>query len=106
MQPFGCLNGIIVVETRLLFYLGGKNMFIIWGTKHTEKELGLSQKVYQCGHCGNASNYRIVRRRNWFTIFWIPIIPLGTKYFITCPICNYGYKLKKAEALEQLQQTV
>ncbi len=81
-------------------------MFIIWGTKHTEKELGLSQKVYQCGHCGNASNYRIVRRRNWFTIFWIPIIPLGTKYFITCPICNYGYKLKKAEALEQLQQTV
>ncbi len=81
-------------------------MFIIWGTKHTEKELGLSQQTYACQHCGNTSNYKIFRRRNWFTIFWIPLIPLGTKYFISCPICNYGQKLKKAEALEKVQETV
>lgn len=81
-------------------------MFIIWGTKHTEKELGLSKQAYACQHCGNTSNYKIFRRRNWFTIFWIPLIPLGTKYFITCPICNYGLKIKKAEALEKVQETV
>lgn len=72
-------------------------MFIIWGTKSFEKVLGYSQMSYQCGHCNNASQYKIFRRRKWFTLFWIPIIPLGSHYFIACPICNYGREIKKAE---------
>ena len=83
---------------------GVNAMFIIWGTREKEKELGISQQSYQCTHCNNVSNYKIFRRKNWFTVFWIPIIPLSSKYFISCPICNYGQKIKKAEALEKIQQ--
>lgn len=79
-------------------------MFIIWGTKTTEKTLGNSQQVYQCGHCNNASNYRIFRRRKWFALFWIPMIPLSTKYYISCPVCNYGREITKQEAETLVQQ--
>ena len=81
-------------------------MLIVGGTRPKEKELGITQQTYQCTHCNNVLNYKIFRRRNWFTLFWIPVIPLGTKYFISCPICNYGSKIKKAEALEMTQEIV
>lgn len=79
-------------------------MFIIWGSKVMEKVLGKSQRAYQCAHCNNVNNYKIFRRRNWFTLFWIPIFPFSSKYFIACPICNYGSQIKKEEALEQVQE--
>ena len=81
-------------------------MFIVWGTRSKDKDLGQSQVAYECEHCNNVSHYRIFRRRNWFTIFWIPIIPLSTKYFIACPICNFGQQIKKSEALDKVQETV
>ena len=81
-------------------------MFIVWGTRSKDKELGQSQVSYECERCNNVSRYRIFRRRNWFTIFWIPLIPLSTKYYIACPVCNYGQQIKKAEALDKLQDTV
>lgn len=81
-------------------------MFIIWGTRHLEKELGNTQKTYQCSHCNNASRYRVFRRRTWFALFWIPIIPLSSKYFVTCPICNYGNKIKKEEALSLVEDAI
>lgn len=78
-------------------------MFIIWGTKSIDKTLGNSQRAYQCGHCNNVTNYRIFRRRKWFTLFWIPIFPFSSKYFIACPVCNYGQQISKDEAMEQIQ---
>ncbi len=80
-------------------------MLIIWGTKPFIKEMGSSMRPYRCGNCGNVSNYRVFRRWTWFTLFWIPIIPLGKKYFITCPICNYGSKIKKNQALMEIGET-
>ena len=80
-----------------------KEMFIIWGTKTMDKVLGYSKVSYQCGRCHNAIDYKIFRRMKWFTLFWIPIIPLSCKYYIACPICNYGSKITKAEALEQIR---
>ncbi len=79
-------------------------MFIIWGTKGIEKHLGFSAQPYRCQHCNNTEYYKIMRVRTWFTLFWIPIFPISSKYFITCPICNYGMKLKKEEALAMVEQ--
>ena len=77
-------------------------MFIIWGSRSMDKTLGETQRTYQCQHCNNASRYRVFRRRNWFTLFWIPIFPFSSKYFVTCPICNFGSQLKKDAAMELL----
>lgn len=73
-------------------------MFIIWGTRVMDKVLGYTQEQYQCGHCNNASRYKIFRRRKWFTLFWIPIFPFSSKYYVCCPVCNFGQEVPKAEA--------
>lgn len=78
-------------------------MFIIWGTRTMDKTMGYTLQQYQCGRCNNASNYRIFRRRKWFTLFWIPIFPYSSKYYTTCPICNYGRELQKEEAMGYIE---
>lgn len=77
-------------------------MFIIWGSRSMDKTLGETERTYQCQHCNNVSHYKIFKRSDWFTLFWIPIFPFSSKYYISCPICNFGSKLKKQDALDQL----
>ena len=38
-----------------------------------------------------------MRLTSWFTLFFIPLIPLKSEYFISCPICEYGFKIDKHE---------
>ncbi len=78
-------------------------MFIIWGSRSREKVLGHTGQTYQCGHCNNASRYKVFRRQRWFTLFWIPIFPFNSEYYVACPICNYGVKVPKEEAMKQVE---
>lgn len=75
-------------------------MFIVWGFRDTEKILGYTEQLYRCEHCNNVARHKMFRRIHWFTLFWIPLIPTSFKYFGCCPICNYGKKLKKEEAVQ------
>ncbi len=52
----------------------------------------------------NESHFKVFRRMTWFTVFWIPLFPVGRKFFVTCPVCNYGKKMKKAEAMDILEK--
>lgn len=79
-------------------------MFIIYGTKGFDKSLGNLGPIWKCGHCNNESHFKVFRRMTWFTVFWIPLFPVGRKFFVTCPVCNYGKKIKKAEAMNILEK--
>jgi len=79
-------------------------MFIIWGT-HTYKKLIGAAKTVNCGHCNNVVTFQILRARTWFTLFWIPIFPVSSKYFILCPICGSGIQVKKDQALAEVTST-
>ena len=76
-------------------------MFIVWGTRVLKKEMGYTKNVFHCNHCNNDNHYKITRVRKFFALFWIPLIPYSSKYFVHCPICDYGYEVKK-DALENL----
>ena len=76
-------------------------MFIVWGSRTTKKLLG-NAKVYNCGHCNNANPFQVICVKNWFTLFWIPIFPTSVNYFIMCPICGDGFKLKKEQAMAEV----
>ncbi len=78
-------------------------MFIIWGTRVMNKVLGYFNQPYKCGRCNNVSNFKLIRQRKWFTLFWIPIFPIGTKHFFGCPVCNYGNYIQKADAKNMLE---
>lgn len=78
-------------------------MFIIYGFgKTTTKDFGTLQTA-PCTNCNNQVKKQLVRVRTWFTLFFIPVIPYRTQYFLICPICRKGEVLKKDQFMEYAQ---
>ncbi|MCV2393121.1 zinc ribbon domain-containing protein [Actinotalea sp. M2MS4P-6] len=59
-------------------------MIIIWGWRAIRKVLGSGR--FFCPQCGGDTDYKHLALRRWFTIFFIPIIPL--KDLGTCVECS------------------
>src|ERR1700738_4957036 len=49
-------------------------MFLIWGWRSRSKVL--SQGTFFCPHCGGDRQYAHKQARRWFTLFFLPVIPL------------------------------
>jgi hypothetical protein len=70
-------------------------MFIVFGWgRQTIKNYGPVLK-YHCDHCHNEKHWILYRRRTWFTLCFVPVIPYSTEYMMTCPVCNHSVKLDK-----------
>lgn len=52
------------------------------------KQILLATLVYICEVCGNNAAHQLVRRARRFTLFFIPILPLGSSYADTCTACG------------------
>lgn len=60
---------------------------IIFGSRTTVRLLAILNFV--CGRCGNPSAHRIEERVRKFTLFFIPLFPLGARRtFGTCTYCG------------------
>ncbi|MUV59794.1 zinc-ribbon domain-containing protein [Halobacterium sp. CBA1126] len=58
--------------------------FIIFGWPKRTKEFGPSF-YYTCQGCKSSNYHHYTRARRWLTIWFIPILPLGTAdYYATC----------------------
>lgn len=68
---------------------------IIWGWGKITRSL--KGQVFEkiCGHCNTVSVWRLCVKREWFTLFFIPIIPYKTTYCIECPNCKSYIELTK-----------
>lgn len=65
-------------------------MILIWGFKAISKTL--SEGTFFCPREGGDRPYRLRSARRWFTLFWIPLIPLkelGT--YVECTSCKSTY---------------
>ena len=72
-------------------------MFIIFGIKRLVRRLATVFAI--CGQCGSPAAQVVARRSTWFSLFFIPVVPLGNKYFTTCTLCGVATKLDKEQAL-------
>lgn len=69
--------------------------FIIFGWGNAkQKDLGETYPA-ACGRCGNEVFYHFVKFWKRFSLFFIPLIPYGRKYFLSCPICSNSIELDK-----------
>jgi zinc-ribbon family len=75
-------------------------MLIIFGLRSFERTLAMLTLV--CGRCRNAAAHRLVQRRRWFTLFFIPLVPLGTTRYTVCAYCGAAHKVAKADAKTML----
>ncbi len=77
-------------------------MFFIMGVSNKTKEY--HQKVYNCGRCNNTVEFSYVRLRKYFTLFFIPLIPISTKYLLVCPICSANMELTKDKFFSSFEE--
>lgn len=69
---------------------------IIFGTRSFVKTLAMLTLV--CGHCHNPAAHRLVQRSRWFTLFFIPVIPLSFTRYTVCAFCGVSQKVSKEDA--------
>lgn len=73
---------------------------IIFGTKGYLYQLATLTLV--CGQCGNPAAHTLRKRVTKFTLFFVPLFPVSTKYATQCTFCGAEQKVTGDQA-EQLQ---
>ena len=58
------------------------------------KDLGEALPM-RCARCNNATFYRYMTVTSWFSLFFIPVIPLKRRDYLVCPICTRALELRK-----------
>ena len=70
---------------------------ILFGTKNVLRTDGTAVET-ACPRCNETGKIVGKSARQWFTIFFIPIIPMGSRtYFTECTHCNAQFGLSVAE---------
>jgi hypothetical protein len=65
-------------------------LLIIWGLRVFYRTIG--QGVFHCRRCGGDRQYRLRSGRRFFTLFFIPVIPLNkVGEHVQCLTCNTRY---------------
>ncbi|MCX4097541.1 zinc-ribbon domain-containing protein [Nocardia sp. alder85J] len=73
---------------------------LIWGWRRTVAQLAIITLV--CGHCHNPSAHNLRKLTTWFTLFFIPLIPLSSKHTLQCTFCGAGSEVAKDRVPELL----
>ncbi len=69
---------------------------LIFGSQSKNKVMG--QQVYLCSRCKRQSYHTIVRSRRWFTLYFIPTIPMREATTSRCNRCGYQELISKEQA--------
>ncbi|CAM5505954.1 hypothetical protein GCM10010329_63740 [Streptomyces spiroverticillatus] len=73
---------------------------IIFGTRGYIYQLAILTLL--CGHCGNPAAHTLRKHVTKFTLFFIPLFPVSTKYATQCTFCGAERRVEREEA-ERLQ---
>ncbi|KTG09279.1 hypothetical protein AUR64_15955 [Haloprofundus marisrubri] len=72
-------------------------LFIIFGWPRRSKEYGETYPAH-CSHCENDQYYELGKSRRWFTLYFLPLLPLGrATRGLFCSICGAGFELDRTQ---------
>jgi len=60
---------------------------IIFSSRSKNKVLG--QMQYTCSRCGRPAFHALVRTRRWFTLYFLPVIPMSKTTTLRCNLCGF-----------------
>ena len=69
---------------------------IIWGLRAYTTLL--ATLVYVCDRCGTNAAHQLTKRVRKFTLFFIPLFPVGTKFLDTCVACGRTIEVARPDA--------
>lgn len=74
---------------------------IVYGTHHFNKNKGIYDQKTPCS-CGKVYSKIYIKQNRWFHIDYIPLIPLGSKYYAICPFCADGREITNKVAKQRI----
>ena len=76
-------------------------LLILFDTKDRRKVEQSGQ--FMCPKCGVKKDYEVISLREWFTLFFIPMLPTanneGREDFVECRTCKSVYDIDVLETL-------
>ena len=75
---------------------------VIFGLR--TKVFVLAMLTLLCPRCGNQAAHPLHRAVTKFTLFFIPLFPVKTRYSTQCTFCGVSNRLAKDQATQLLQQ--
>jgi hypothetical protein len=61
-------------------------MFFLFGWRNKAKVLGQVERMW--AKCSRPTMHAAIASKKWFTLFFIPVIPLGSRYLNRCGVCG------------------
>jgi zinc-ribbon family len=71
-------------------------MIILFGIRRRAQRVAVVLQL--CSNCRTPAAQAVNRIRTFFTLFFIPIVPLGSRYITTCTLCGAATKITKEHA--------
>ncbi|MEE1757219.1 zinc-ribbon domain-containing protein [Streptomyces sp. SP18CS02] len=72
---------------------------IVFGTRAYLHQLAVPTLV--CGRCGRSAAHPLRKKVTRFTLFFVPLFTVSTKYATQCALCGAEQRVTRAQA-EQL----
>lgn len=77
-------------------------MFVIFGLDDAKPEITISKRQKYCNHCHNTTFWQLTRHQTRVSLFFIPLIPVKSRYYFLCPICQHGDEMSKEAYYQHL----
>ena len=61
-------------------------------------EVLLSTLVFTCETCGNNVAHQLTKQNRKFSLFFVPLFSVGTKYLDSCTACGRIIEVSKVQA--------
>lgn len=79
-------------------------MFILFGLDDAKPEITLTHQQNHCFHCNNTTNWHLAKHQSNFSLFFLPLFSVKTRYYYLCPICNHGNEISSEEYQRRINQ--
>jgi len=70
-------------------------MFLLFGSRVSEQVVNVV--TFVCGFCRTNAPQHVIRARNRFTLFFVPLFAFSTKYYNECTNCGGRTVLTRAQ---------
>jgi hypothetical protein len=70
---------------------------LIWGWRRYTQQLLMTMLV--CNNCHNPAAHALRKFTTKFTLFFIPLFPVSSRFHLQCTYCGFVSELTKEQAL-------
>jgi len=75
---------------------------IIFGSKTKSKAIGGKNTI--CPNCRIKTAHYLIKHTSWFTLYFMPILPLSDRLFVKCGRCGFETEIEDEDTQEKIYE--